>query len=603
MRTLVGCASALMKVPISVERTLKSDEVPLKLGKIVRSVRARFMSGDLNRPLTVGYIDDEIPKLEFFVNGSGNYVKYSFVNVKSVVENVISEGDLGTGEVHGSDLAYDMQYRRGIKRSITDRMNALKLTDDPLEESLGKLENPNQTALCKRFEDMALVLGPSETSCEKSSDLKITLNTLEKLEKVDKPSLVVDQVGNTQPTQVAEPGNESFTLGKEFRKEVDDTDNTNIRDHFLGTTEEPRKVKLGWEVGAVINEKEAEQELLRELKKKLTLMYSSWTKYRKEIWGECDVLVISTPPIGSVDTSHPSISSSFYRWLLGHEFPNTTAVFMDHTIDFVCPSECFARLCSLGTTITNAVRVSVSITQKVKADAELKLVDVALYALRKHQVSHQPAIIGYIDGEYLKSNFLDSCGTKLDDQKFQAVNVISALVKLINEEDESKLLERQCSDMAEVELEQLAENYQQMCLLNDNNAKSASLISTELQNDECLKENYEHMVVIQKGEETKRVLEEVDNKLPTQFAQVNISVDDMFPPIEDNRVVVEGKSSNAEQGVQPEKEREYCRSNEDDDWEVIEKQHDRQEPVIANNSSWTRWMCKVFSSAAQGRLS
>ncbi|VFQ74347.1 unnamed protein product [Cuscuta campestris] len=608
MRTLVGCASALMKIPISVELMRKSDESPFKLGKIVRSVRARLVSGDLNRPLTVGYIDNEIPKLEFLVN---DYAKYRIVNVSSGVANVISEGVHGAGEVHGSILADDMQHKRGIKRSITDRMDALKLTDDLLEESLGKPENPNQNALFQRFENMALALGPSETSCEKSIDLKITLNTLEKLEKVDKPSSVVDQVGNTQSKLGAETGIESSTLGKEFRKEVDDTDSTNVRDHFSRTTEDPEKFKLGWEVGAVINEKEAEQGVLRELKKKLTLFYSSWRKYRKELWGECDVLVISTPPFGpTMDTSHPSISSSFYRWLLGHEFPNTTAVFMDHTIHFVCPSEYFARLRSLGTTITNVARVSVSIIQKFNADAELELVDVALYALRKHQVSHQPVIIGYIDRESLKSRFLDSCGAKLDEQRLQAVNVISALVKLINEEDESTSLQRQCSDTAEVELE-LAENYQQMCLLNNNNAIPASLISNELQNDKFLKEDSKRMLVIQKGEETKWVLEEVDNKLPTQFAQVNISVedksDDLFPPIEDNTeselVVDEGKSSNAEQGVRPEKEQEYCGSNEDADWEIIEKQHDGQEPVIANNSSWTRWMGKAFSSVAQGRLS
>lgn len=612
LRILGGYATEVMKIPVSVELKPRNDEGLYKLDGIIRSMRLSLNSGkslfaaDLSCPLTVGCIDNEMPKSKLLlncVNGFEYFAKYRIASVNSGVEKLIAQGDLGTAGVSDSRiykkdsfLGDNIQFNRGVKRTLEDRIDARDKAKVPLSGSLGKLEKSNLCSLIKLNDDEEMILDKSG-----------------KFEKANKPSLVVDQRENTQPMMVGETSYESYRVKKGVGMQCYDEGN-------LLSLDESREFKqqcinkLETEKDGLMKDEKAARKGLSVPEQRLPLFYSSWRNYKKDLWGESDVLVVTTLPSGSLATMRHPVSSSFFKWLLGHDFPDTTAVFMDQAIYFICPIESYAELCSLGLYMTTAAQVSVSVQQKVKAGDESELINLTLYALRTHQANDHPIIIGYIDGEAPNSKVLDRCVAKLEERRFQTVNVISGFVKLLNEGGELESLQSQSLDTPEDKvIENLADNYQQvMSLSNCNNAETSIMPSNEQQKDEPLQEKHEN-----KNELHKSELEEVNGKignLPSKFAEMNIVVEGeqyhhSTPATEnvtESKLVAE--EGNAEQVVVAEKEQDSQSSNarddvienacnqskesvvSDDDWEIIERHHEEQEPDLANNSRWRRYL-------------
>nr|GMD54640.1 FACT complex subunit SPT16-like [Ipomoea batatas] len=136
------------------------------------------------------------------------------------------------------------------------------------------------------------------------------------------------------------------------------------------------------------NEDEANK-LGIEIKQRSILLYSKWRKCRKELWGDSDVLV--TRP----------------------------------------------KLCVLGLYMAVALEIIVSVEPRRKAndDESQVLNSSTLYPhFDLHRDRGIPVIIGYIDGEVPNSKFLHTCGCVEYGKSFQATNVRSGFVKLLDDE-------------------------------------------------------------------------------------------------------------------------------------------------------------------------
>nr|GME01219.1 FACT complex subunit SPT16-like [Ipomoea batatas] len=287
--------------------------------------------------------------------------------------------------------------------------------------------------------------------------------------------------------------------------------------------------------------------------RRVTLFYSSWRKYRNELWSDSDVLVVTS---GSGSDHHP-VSCSFFLWLLGRDFPNTTAVFMDQAIYFICPTESYSKLLLLGFYITTAAQVSVSVQPKVKAgddEEESQLLNSSktlkkdAAALWSDRANDRPVIIGYIDGEAPSSKVLHSCvaAGKLDETMFQPTN---AFLKLL------------CEQGLGEGLKSLPTQDKMSLLYCNDAAKASTMLSNEQHKDELL----------HKPEEANQLLQEVNGKIGPHSTESKLLVRNAEP--------VSSNVRDDDDGIQ-----NACKVS-DDDWEII---HEVQQADVANNSSWGR---------------
>ncbi|XP_031115959.1 uncharacterized protein LOC116019770 [Ipomoea triloba] len=612
-RILSSYPTEVMRIPVSVElkpECRRDEEGLSKLDEIIRSMRLRLKSGKSNDDptctLTVGCIDKEIPKSKLLmscVNDFECFAKYRISTVNNAVRSVMVQITACESRIYKNDnlLADNMQFNRGVKRTMEDRVE--------------------KSDLIKGFKEMNVSKDEAETSSKVNTDKEMMIleNLGWKFEKAanEPPPLVVDQSKTTEPMMEGETSFVPFRLEKE-----------KVVGMQIQCYNESRQFKQPeTEKDGVRKDKKAARKGLSVPEQRLTSFYSSWRKYRNELWGDSDVLVVTTPPSspsGSIAAMlDRPVSSSFFLWLLGRDFPNTTAVFMDRAIYFFCPIESYAKLCLLGLYMTKAAQVSVSVQQKVKAGDESELLNSTLDALWTDRANDHPVIIGYIDGEAPSS--------KLDEGMFQATNVMRGFLKLLCEEgDGLKSLQSRSLDTTEdKDIENLAENYQQVMSLLSNDAKASSMVSNEQQKDELLQEKHENKDELHKSEEANQLLQEVNGKignLPSKFAEMNIVVEGEQCPHsteEDGSeskllVAEEGNSPcNAEPVVLAEEEQESQSGNvrvdssienacnqskesvgSDDDWEIIETSHEGQQPNIANNSSWGSWIGRAFSSVS-----
>nr|GMD49222.1 fact complex subunit spt16 [Ipomoea batatas] len=602
-RILSSYPTEVTRIPVSVE--LKPEEGLSKLDEIIRRLRLRLKSGksidDPTCTLTVGCIDKEIPKSKLLmscVNDFECFAKYRISTVNNAVRMVMVQTTASESRIYKNDnlLADNMQFNRGVKRTMEDR-----------------IENPD---LIKGFKEMNVSLGEAETSSKVNTDKEMMI--LENLGwKFEKPAnelpLVVDQRKTTEPMMEGETSFVPFRLEKE--KGV----GMQMQMQCYNESREFKQPET--EKDGARKDKKAARKGLSVPEQRLTLFYSSWRKYRNELWGGSDVLVVTTPPSSSSGSMAAMldrpVSSSFFLWLLGRDFPNTTAVFMDRAIYFSCPIESYAKLCLLGLYMTKAAQVSVSVQQKVKAGDESELLNSTLDAFWTDRANDHPVVIGYINGEAPSS--------KLDEGMFQATNVMRGFLKLLCEEgDGLKSLQIRSLDTTEdKDIENLAENYQQVMSLLSNDAKASRMVSNEQQKDELLQEKHENKDELHKSEETNQLQQENNGKignLPSKFAEMNIVVEGEQCPHsteEDGSeskllVAEEGNSPrNAEPVVLAENEQESQSGNvrvdasifkesvgSDDDWEIVESSHEGQQLNIANNSSWGSWIGRAFSSVS-----
>lgn len=174
---------------------------------------------------------------------------------------------------------------------------------------------------------------------------------------------------------------------------------------------------------------------LKLFKKRVIAFYSSWNKYKKELWGNSDLLVIYTPP-EITNGSHP-ISSHFFIWLLGHDFPDTIAVFTSTAIYFLCTKKKVPILQTLTGPAIEALKAPVFVHRKDICDDGPAWVDNIIHGVRNTNdgENHKPLVIGCISGEYLKSKLIwtaSNFNSKSTPAKYECARVNSGLIKLIN---------------------------------------------------------------------------------------------------------------------------------------------------------------------------
>ncbi|XP_010249957.1 PREDICTED: FACT complex subunit SPT16-like [Nelumbo nucifera] len=188
---------------------------------------------------------------------------------------------------------------------------------------------------------------------------------------------------------------------------------------------------------------------LRAFKKRLRLFYSSWKERNGSLWCDSNVLLLCTPPppadgSPSAALSHP-VTSAFYVWLLGHDFPDTIAVFTYNGIYFVCTKKKASLLKKLVPTAMEAENVVIAIHEKVSKDNGYALMDEILQAVRDRFKStlppfpakynsesdgNRPFVIGLAEGEFPRSKLLWTWSRKAETDECRTVYVNSALSRL-----------------------------------------------------------------------------------------------------------------------------------------------------------------------------
>lgn len=148
----------------------------------------------------------------------------------------------------------------------------------------------------------------------------------------------------------------------------------------------------------LIMEENKSKKDVKQLTERLTAFYSSWRKYKEEQWGKADVLVITTPTVATVE----NLSLSFLVWLLDDEFPETTTVFTDTGIEFLCTKESFFRLRTIGIRMTMVAKITVSVQLKKRGERCVDWLKKTLWQVNtaaKSGTNGCPLVVGCISGE------------------------------------------------------------------------------------------------------------------------------------------------------------------------------------------------------------
>ncbi|KAJ8549815.1 hypothetical protein K7X08_033522 [Anisodus acutangulus] len=212
--------------------------------------------------------------------------------------------------------------------------------------------------------------------------------------------------------------------GKDGKSKEGNKDGDPLFKFGEGKKDGEQKCKVGGKRGRIGQPPQSMEEML--LTERLTAFYSSWSEYKEEQWGKSDVLVISTQSVGQRETLSRPISSSFLVWLLGDEFPETTAVFTDTGIEFLCTKESFSRLRTIGIRMTMVAQVTVSVQLKRRGEQcedWLKKTLCQMYI----GANRCPLVVGCIVGESMEIGILSRS------KMFQIAYVHDALTNLLEQ--------------------------------------------------------------------------------------------------------------------------------------------------------------------------
>ncbi|GFY87782.1 hypothetical protein Acr_05g0014210 [Actinidia rufa] len=227
---------------------------------------------------------------------------------------------------------------------------------------------------------------------------------------------------------------------------------------------------------------------LKLFKKRLISFYLCWRKHKRDLWGGSDVLAICTPPSDVV--AHP-ISSSFFVWLLGHDFPDTVAVFSRNEIYFLCTRRKFSALQSLVGPAREAVQAKVTvyflggdrleqmdrIIRGMKVMVENNEFQVYCFDTNllqnPEQIAHKakadsdenrPFVVGYISGESPKSKLLWSCYNNMKPNELLGAHV-SGFSRLLNHDQNGRYSGKsreRYPELFEVQMQSLPQEFEQM---------------------------------------------------------------------------------------------------------------------------------------------
>ncbi|CAN4078476.1 unnamed protein product [Withania somnifera] len=242
------------------------------------------------------------------------------------------------------------------------------------------------------------------------------------------------------------------------------------------------------------------------LTERLTAFYSSWRTNKEEQWRKADVLVITTQSVEPVDIySHP-VSSSFLVWLLDDEFPETTAVFTDNGIEFLCTNESFFRLRTIGIHMTMVTKVTVSVQLKKRGEQcfdWLRKTLCQVNAAPKSGANWCPLVVGCISGECMEIGVLSRS------KMFEVAFVDNALINLLelgNFEKPESFAAQQST---------LPKQFQRLSLGTFGGAKTANAVSfVEMAKMKSMDDNY---YVSQISDEEMLLLEKLGDTLSSSL--------------------------------------------------------------------------------------
>lgn len=265
---------------------------------------------------------------------------------------------------------------------------------------------------------------------------------------------------------------------------------------------------------------------------RLTAFYSSWRKYKEEQWGKTDVLVITAQSVGPVETLSRPISSSFLVWLLDDEFPETTAVFTDTGIEFLCPKESFLGLRTIGIRMTVVAKVTVSVQLKKRGEQcvdWLKKTLCQVNTASKSGANWCPLVVGCIIGESMEIEALSHS------KMFEVAYVHNSLTNLLEQGN----FEKPKSFAAQQST--LPKQIQMLSLGTCSGAKTANAVSfSELAKIKSMDDN---SYVLHTPEEEKSLLEKMGDTSSLLLTDNRVDNGGPVSKPEENKVFEEGNSS------------------------------------------------------------
>lgn len=382
------------------------------------------------------------------------------------------------------------------------------------------------------------------------------------------------------------------------------------------------------------------------LTERLTAFYSSWRTYKEEQWRKADVLVITTQSVGPVETlSHP-VSSGFLVWLLDNEFPETTAVFTDTGIEFLCTNESFFRLRTIGIRMTMVTKVTVSVQLKKRGEQCLDWLRKTLCQVNtapKSGANWCPLVVGCISGESMEIGVLSRS------KMFEVAYLDNALTNLLAQGNFEK------PESFAAQQSTLPKQFQMLSLETCGGAKTANAVSlSEIAKMKSMDDNSyvshtsieKKSLLEKKGDtsssmltEENKVFEEdnssrkladkmmlleikegdMDTSITESGAEEKLSAEEQnmlcnpenspLPQVkecgEQSRPTAEGgmdysiqptgvtdaaaENSLADDNNGSSRKDSVGSDREDDDWTLIEMECEGQETDVAERVSWRRW--------------
>ncbi|XP_009620937.1 FACT complex subunit SPT16-like [Nicotiana tomentosiformis] len=296
--------------------------------------------------------------------------------------------------------------------------------------------------------------------------------------------------------------------------------------------------------------------------KRLNAFYIYWIQHKKQLWENSDVVVIHTPP-KLAKFSNPK-SSSFFLWLLGYDFTDTTVIFTPYGIYFLCTHINFSKLRKFCSCATVTQKIPTSVQLKDKTDDGFLIIDATIRDARNIRNDkafvdidkEYPFVVGYVEGEYPKSKLFLNCINKLEPTKYQAAAVNFGVDVMFSVADKQNV-----GPSARLD-EKLVSISANKSVLQENEANGQSRKSEE---KNILQESCSLMD------------SDLEHKL--QFDAVNLS-----SKLEGNKILLE-------------KEVVVMEHDDDGDWMLIEGKEEGQETNVANKLSWKRWIMDKTSKS------
>lgn len=487
---------------------------------------------DWNWPFVVGYIEGEYPKSKLFWNCMNDLEpkKYKVVTVNSGINKMINAGDKPiSGQELDFLQSLLSTFCAEEEKQLFSRGNQSGLLvkgKNNLESKFERvgLSEKRRSNLGSEFDKTKLFCGDKSTS-RVDNLIDDELDFMEMMESIERfsssPSGEQDKfkVANMSRDQVVSMfGGNCFDDGKEdnhkagnkngdqvfkSRSNILDGKNDKLKDKLkkisrpvddlfkFGSTKLDAKdgksktfgegtkgdqlfkfgeqCKIGEKRGRnnqpqLVMEENKGTKDVKQLTERLTAFYSSWRKYKEEKWGKADVLVITTPSVAPVE----DLSRSFLVWLLDGEFLDTTAVFTDTGIEFLCTKESFFSLRTIGICMTKIAKLTVSVQLKKRGE---RCVDWLKKTLRqvntaaKSEANWCPLVVGCIFRESGEIEVLSRS------KMFEVAYVDCALTNLLEQGNFAK------AERFAAQQSTLPKQFQMLSLETCGSAKTANAVS------------------------------------------------------------------------------------------------------------------------------